>query len=163
MLCVASISCTNGVIRSQKASSTSPTNARSDSASSRLRCSRVAVAFESERDTSFAVPINLGNRTLSFPPPTYNNHSSRRKRFEQRRRRDEYYLHKCVVAFDFHSNVANEVETEQLVIGDDGSSASIALLRGSIPLRWTQRPDVSYKPKPRLVGDLAQLRHYLCV
>jgi phosphatidylinositol 4-phosphatase len=59
---------------------------------------------------------------------------------------------------DAQGNVANEVETEQLVLLPDGQATSICLLRGSIPLRWTQFACIKYKPKPALLGDVAQMR-----
>lgn len=50
---------------------------------------------------------------------------------------------------DIQGNVANYVETEQLVeVG--GSIASYVQTRGSIPLFWQQRPDLRYKPPPTL-------------
>jgi phosphatidylinositol 4-phosphatase len=59
---------------------------------------------------------------------------------------------------DAQGNVANEVETEQLVLLPDGQATSICLLRGSIPLRWSQFASIKYKPKPVLMGDVAQMR-----
>ncbi|XP_022899829.1 phosphatidylinositol-3-phosphatase SAC1 [Onthophagus taurus] len=51
---------------------------------------------------------------------------------------------------DRNGSVANFVETEQIVDfqGDQGSFVQI---RGSIPLFWTQLPDLRYKPPPKLV------------
>eukprot|EP00019_Armaparvus_languidus_P012011 CAMPEP_0168583150 /NCGR_PEP_ID=MMETSP0420-20121227/2395_1 /TAXON_ID=498008 /ORGANISM="Pessonella sp." /LENGTH=592 /DNA_ID=CAMNT_0008617751 /DNA_START=64 /DNA_END=1838 /DNA_ORIENTATION=+ len=59
---------------------------------------------------------------------------------------------------DAQGYVANEVETEQLVVSDDGQTMSLLLLRGSIPLRWTQRANIKYKPKPQLQGDIVLMK-----
>jgi len=50
---------------------------------------------------------------------------------------------------DSSGNVANYVETEQLV-ESGGVVASFVQTRGSIPLFWHQRPDLRYKPPPTL-------------
>ncbi|KAI5633268.1 sacI-like domain-containing protein [Phthorimaea operculella] len=49
---------------------------------------------------------------------------------------------------DAQGHVANFVETEQIIekIGT-GQKSSFVQTRGSIPLYWTQYPDMSYKPK----------------
>uniref|UniRef100_A0A7S3QTW7 SAC domain-containing protein n=1 Tax=Dunaliella tertiolecta TaxID=3047 RepID=A0A7S3QTW7_DUNTE len=53
---------------------------------------------------------------------------------------------------DTQGNVANYVETEQLLSIDDkdgplvGAAASYIITRGSIPLLWTQLPNLKYKP-----------------
>lgn len=58
---------------------------------------------------------------------------------------------------DKAGNVANFVETEQIVEyqGDRGSFVQI---RGSVPLYWTQLPDLRYKPPPHIqdVGEEEQ-------
>lgn len=59
---------------------------------------------------------------------------------------------------DAQGNVANEVETEQLVVLPDGQSTSLVILRGSVPLRWTQHANIKYKPKPQLLGDVVLMR-----
>jgi hypothetical protein len=59
---------------------------------------------------------------------------------------------------DAQGDVANEVETEQIVRTPDGQSTSLLVLRGSIPLRWSQFANVKYKPKPALLGDVALMR-----
>lgn len=51
--------------------------------------------------------------------------------------------------------VANQVETEQLVEvkADDGSQplvSSFVQMRGSIPLLWSQIPNIKYKPATEL-------------
>jgi len=53
---------------------------------------------------------------------------------------------------DVQGNVANFVETEQIVeFGGDRSS--FVQTRGSIPLFWNQLPNLRYKPKPRLIQN----------
>ncbi|XP_050296050.1 phosphatidylinositol-3-phosphatase SAC1 [Anthonomus grandis grandis] len=47
---------------------------------------------------------------------------------------------------DKEGNVANFVETEQIVETREGDKASFVQIRGSIPLFWYQRPDLRYKP-----------------
>jgi len=56
---------------------------------------------------------------------------------------------------DEDGNVANRVETEQLVVlhtgeGDDIRVASFVQQRGSIPAFWSQLPAIVYKPRPTL-------------
>lgn len=51
---------------------------------------------------------------------------------------------------DCHGYVANFVETEQ-IIEFQGDRASFVQTRGSIPLIWTQLPDLRYKPPPFLI------------
>jgi len=58
---------------------------------------------------------------------------------------------------DLDGNVANYVETEQLVIFNK-SVASFVLTRGSIPFIWSQRPNIKYKPKPVVSGVDDQVR-----
>jgi len=48
---------------------------------------------------------------------------------------------------DQHGHVANFVETEQ-IIEYDGHRASFVQTRGSVPLFWSQRPNLKYKPDP---------------
>lgn len=50
---------------------------------------------------------------------------------------------------DNQGNVANNVETEQIV-WTSGAVASHVQIRGSIPLFWSQQPNLKYKPKPRI-------------
>ena len=46
---------------------------------------------------------------------------------------------------DAEANVANFVESEQVVCFDDGSMSSFVQVRGSIPVMWSQTPDLKYK------------------
>jgi hypothetical protein len=50
---------------------------------------------------------------------------------------------------DLEGNVANNIETEQIVICDD-AICSYLQTRGSVPLFWTQHVNMSYTPKPKL-------------
>ena len=50
---------------------------------------------------------------------------------------------------DEDGNVANFVETEQIVVTDK-ETYSYVQIRGSVPLSWTQYPDLSRNPKIRL-------------
>lgn len=65
---------------------------------------------------------------------------------------------------DKDGNAANFVETEQIV-DYQGDKASFVQVRGSIPLYWSQYPNLRYKPKPQLFDvepdeqKLACLRH----
>ncbi|KAF2892481.1 hypothetical protein ILUMI_13700 [Ignelater luminosus] len=58
---------------------------------------------------------------------------------------------------DKGGNVANFVETEQIV-EYQGDRASFVQIRGSVPLYWTQLPDLRYKPPPHIqdVGEEEQ-------
>ncbi|KAG2437454.1 hypothetical protein HXX76_006104 [Chlamydomonas incerta] len=47
---------------------------------------------------------------------------------------------------DSKGNVANFVETEELLTTPAGDLASYVQVRGSIPLLWTQLPNIKYKP-----------------
>jgi hypothetical protein len=60
---------------------------------------------------------------------------------------------------DSDGNPANYVETEQIV-EYDSSQSSFVQLRGSIPLHWTQLPDLRYKPPPQLTQYANQLQSY---
>ncbi|XP_045625432.1 phosphatidylinositol-3-phosphatase SAC1 [Procambarus clarkii] len=48
---------------------------------------------------------------------------------------------------DYEGTVANYVETEQIIEFRDFRS-SFVQIRGSIPLHWTQEPNLRYKPSP---------------
>lgn len=50
---------------------------------------------------------------------------------------------------DVDGHVANFVETEQIIELSDAIS-SFVQVRGSIPLVWSQLPNIKYKPKPQL-------------
>ncbi|XP_031327364.1 phosphatidylinositide phosphatase SAC1-like isoform X2 [Photinus pyralis] len=58
-------------------------------------------------------------------------------------------------------NVANFVETEQIV-ECQGDRASFVQIRGSIPLYWSQYPDLRYKPPPHLVDVAADEQQSAC-
>lgn len=51
---------------------------------------------------------------------------------------------------DAHGHCANFVETEQIVECGPDEKASFVQTRGSIPLFWTQAPNLKYKPRPTL-------------
>ncbi|PNF28793.1 Phosphatidylinositide phosphatase SAC1 [Cryptotermes secundus] len=53
---------------------------------------------------------------------------------------------------DVQGNVANFVETEQIV-EFSGDRSSFVQTRGSIPLFWNQLPNLKYKPKPHLIQN----------
>ena len=52
---------------------------------------------------------------------------------------------------DLDGNVANFVETEQLLEAN-GYLASYVQVRGSIPLLWEQIVDLTYKPSFKLIN-----------
>ena len=54
---------------------------------------------------------------------------------------------------DFDGNVANFVETEQMIFTPSGRSASFLQIRGSIPLFWRQNVRIKYKPELEIVQD----------
>eukprot|EP01117_Protostelium_nocturnum_P004163 TRINITY_DN1546_c0_g1_i1.p1 TRINITY_DN1546_c0_g1~~TRINITY_DN1546_c0_g1_i1.p1 ORF type:complete len:581 (-),score=131.13 TRINITY_DN1546_c0_g1_i1:54-1796(-) len=56
-----------------------------------------------------------------------------------------------VRGIDAQGNVANNVETEQLVIYEN-QYYSYIVTRGSIPVFWSQKPNLKYKPKPVLTA-----------
>lgn len=56
---------------------------------------------------------------------------------------------------DESGNVSNFVETEQIVLFKNEGS-SLVQIRGSIPLHWSQLPDLRYKPPPVLSLSLPQ-------
>ncbi|CAH0550351.1 unnamed protein product [Brassicogethes aeneus] len=62
---------------------------------------------------------------------------------------------------DKDGNVANFVETEQLV-DYQGDKASFVQVRGSIPLFWHQNPDLRYKPPPTLLEIDPQEHNAAC-
>lgn len=47
---------------------------------------------------------------------------------------------------DAMNNVANFVETEQLLLYPDGRVVSMVQIRGSIPVYWSQEPTLKYTP-----------------
>uniref|UniRef100_A0A452TGI1 Phosphatidylinositol-3-phosphatase SAC1 n=1 Tax=Ursus maritimus TaxID=29073 RepID=A0A452TGI1_URSMA len=58
-----------------------------------------------------------------------------------------------VRGIDSEGHAANFVETEQIV-HYNGSRASFVQTRGSIPVFWSQRPNLKYKPRP-LINKVA--------
>lgn len=62
---------------------------------------------------------------------------------------------------DKDGNVANFVETEQIV-EYQGDRASFVQIRGSIPLYWSQLPDLRYKPPPTLYDVELQEQQAAC-
>lgn len=62
---------------------------------------------------------------------------------------------------DRNGNVANFVETEQIV-EYSGDKASFVQIRGSIPLFWQQYPDLRYKPPPTLLEMDPQEQYAAC-
>ena len=53
---------------------------------------------------------------------------------------------------DDTGNVANFCETEQILEKKSaGIMASYVQTRGSMPMKWTQTPDIKYKPKVYLL------------
>ncbi|CAG2176771.1 unnamed protein product, partial [Oppiella nova] len=60
---------------------------------------------------------------------------------------------------DSDGHPANYVETEQIV-EYESSQSSFVQIRGSIPLHWTQLPDLRYKPPPQLTQYANQLQSY---
>ncbi|XP_046386332.1 phosphatidylinositol-3-phosphatase SAC1-B [Ischnura elegans] len=64
---------------------------------------------------------------------------------------------------DPEGQVANFVETEQ-IIEYNGDRSSFVQIRGSIPLFWSQYPNLKYKPRPRLSPNVnhggAFCRHF---
>jgi len=54
-----------------------------------------------------------------------------------------------VRGIDNQGNVANNVETEQIVVLN-GLYVSYVITRGSIPVFWNQKANLKYKPKPTL-------------
>eukprot|EP00753_Platysulcus_tardus_P014954 PLAT4673.1.p2 GENE.PLAT4673.1~~PLAT4673.1.p2 ORF type:complete len:600 (-),score=342.66 PLAT4673.1:97-1872(-) len=66
---------------------------------------------------------------------------------------------------DADGNVANYVETEQLLLMAGGALKSYVQVRGSIPLFWTQRPTMRWAPKVAIgkaetAGPLALRSHF---
>ena len=54
---------------------------------------------------------------------------------------------------DSNGNVANFVETEQIIFTPDGRCASFLQIRGSIPFYWKQNVRIKYKPELEIVKD----------
>ncbi|KAM6893356.1 phosphatidylinositol-3-phosphatase SAC1-B [Xenentodon cancila] len=68
-----------------------------------------------------------------------------------------------VRGIDAEGHAANFVETEQIV-QYNGAKASFVQTRGSIPLFWSQRPNLKYKPRPQISKTVNHLdgfqRHF---
>ncbi|KAG0424248.1 hypothetical protein HPB47_000043, partial [Ixodes persulcatus] len=60
---------------------------------------------------------------------------------------------------DSEGHAANFVETEQIIEGDSARS-SFVQTRGSIPLFWSQLPDLRYKPPPTLSNGYDHLQGF---
>lgn len=76
------------------------------------------------------------------------------------------YAHYCLSRLfsrgcDESGNAANFVETEQLVISDTGMLSSFVQVRGSMPMRWQQYPDLRYKPPPKMISSADSLTSFL--
>eukprot|EP01087_Luapelamoeba_hula_P009042 TRINITY_DN2305_c0_g1_i1.p1 TRINITY_DN2305_c0_g1~~TRINITY_DN2305_c0_g1_i1.p1 ORF type:complete len:620 (+),score=96.57 TRINITY_DN2305_c0_g1_i1:19-1878(+) len=54
---------------------------------------------------------------------------------------------------DDQGNVANNIETEQIVISSDGRVSAFVQTRGSIPVFWTQYTNIKYTPPLRVIGQ----------
>ena len=54
---------------------------------------------------------------------------------------------------DTEGNVANFVETEQIIFTSEGRCASFLQIRGSIPFFWRQNVHIKYKPELEIVKD----------
>ncbi|EAL71679.1 hypothetical protein DDB_G0271630 [Dictyostelium discoideum AX4] len=58
-----------------------------------------------------------------------------------------------VRGIDKKGNVANNVETEQIIEIKENTFTSFVQVRGSIPLLWSQFPTLKYKPSVKFYGD----------
>ncbi|KAK5574627.1 hypothetical protein RB653_009880 [Dictyostelium firmibasis] len=58
-----------------------------------------------------------------------------------------------VRGIDKKGNVANNVETEQIIEINENTFTSFVQVRGSIPLLWSQFPTLKYKPSVKFYGD----------
>lgn len=67
----------------------------------------------------------------------------------------------CVfLGINQYGHVANFVETEQIICYPNGAASSYVQIRGSIPLHWSQYPDLRYKPPPTINHDLPNSEHF---
>ncbi|XP_061571188.1 phosphatidylinositol-3-phosphatase SAC1-B isoform X2 [Cololabis saira] len=64
-----------------------------------------------------------------------------------------------VRGIDVEGHAANFVETEQIV-QYNGAKASFVQTRGSIPIFWSQRPNLKYKPRPQISKTLNHLNGF---
>lgn len=67
--------------------------------------------------------------------------------------------HMKVIVCEVQGAVANFVESEQVVVLEDKqgnlTTSSFVQIRGSIPLLWSQIPNIKYKPPTRLAPPSA--------
>ncbi|KAL0231757.1 hypothetical protein GEMRC1_011161 [Eukaryota sp. GEM-RC1] len=54
---------------------------------------------------------------------------------------------------DFSTSCSNSVVTEQVVLSDDEVKSVFTLVRGSIPLKWSQMANLSIKPGIKILAD----------
>ncbi|MDR3739007.1 MAG: SAC family polyphosphoinositide phosphatase [Terracidiphilus sp.] len=66
---------------------------------------------------------------------------------------------------DAGNNVANFVETEELLLGGEGGLRSVVQVRGSVPVYWSQEPTLKYTPACALHPGVTEehVRHCVCV
>ncbi len=62
---------------------------------------------------------------------------------------------------DEQGRVANFVETEQIVEDASGAVTSFVQTRGSMPMFWSQDPDIRYMPRPRMAARDDQVSAYM--
>lgn len=116
--------------------------------------------FINESLDNFVIPMIRG--LVEIHPCTINNkkfHFGVISRQSCRRAGTRYNMR----GSDPDGNVANFVETEQFVICmffwyfptflDDGLIASFVIIRGSIPLIWTQYANLKYTPEMKFLND----------
>eukprot|EP01132_Coremiostelium_polycephalum_P001097 gene1097-1390_t len=103
-------------------------------------------------------PIMLGFvKTSSMPLQEEGANSGRRLQLILISRRNlnragtRYYVR----GIDKDGNVANNVETEQIIQLDQSTYTSFVQVRGSIPMFWTQYPNIKYKPSVKFYGESA--------
>lgn len=95
-------------------------------------------SYENQQDATSRLGINLVDYKIKLKLCLI----SRRNRFRlgtRFRRR----------GIDENGNVANFVETEQILDTNQGHTLSYVVVRGSIPLFWSQ-PGIKYRPAPRI-------------
>ncbi|XP_059055705.1 phosphatidylinositol-3-phosphatase SAC1 [Achroia grisella] len=102
--------------------------------------------FSHDQFARFALPIIEG--FVSINNVTVNGHQLTWSLVSRRcvhRAGTRFYMR----GVDTQGNVANYVETEQ-IIERGGEKSSFVQTRGSIPLYWSQYPDLKYKPRVTL-------------
>ncbi|CAH1640793.1 unnamed protein product [Spodoptera littoralis] len=102
--------------------------------------------FSHQQFSRFALPIIQG--FVSINNVTVNGHSLTWS-LVSRRCVDRAGTRFFMRGVDAQGNVANFVETEQ-IIERGGEKSSFVQTRGSIPLYWSQYPDIKYKPAMQL-------------